>query len=80
MASENGRRTAGVVTYQDTNVADAVAKLRYVTEHDLEVKRGLPPETRANNIAKMAEGCCRIIEQWSEEPVGDSFEQKAEFS
>jgi hypothetical protein len=38
-----------------------------VTEHDLEVKRGLPPGDRADNIAKMAEGCCRIIEQWSEE-------------
>jgi hypothetical protein len=33
VASENGRRTAGVVTYQDTNMADMVARLRYVTEH-----------------------------------------------
>jgi hypothetical protein len=32
-----------------------VAKLRYVTEHYLEVKCGLPPQTRDDNIAKMAE-------------------------
>jgi hypothetical protein len=32
-----------------------VAKLRYVTEHYLEVKHGLPAETRDDNIAKMAE-------------------------
>jgi hypothetical protein len=55
VASENGRRPAGVVTYQDTNVADMVAKLRYVTEHYLEIKCGLPPETRDDNIAKMAD-------------------------
>jgi hypothetical protein len=32
-----------------------VAKLGYVTEHYLEIKCGLPPETRDDNIAKMAE-------------------------
>ncbi len=45
-----------------------VAKLGYVTEHYLEIKDGLPPETRDDNMAKMAGGCCRIIEQWSDEP------------
>jgi glycosyltransferase involved in cell wall biosynthesis len=55
VASENGRRPAGVVTYQDTNAADMVAKLNYVTEHYLEVKTGLRRETGDDNIAKMAD-------------------------
>ena len=38
MAKENGRRRAGVVTYQDTSVADMVAKLGYVTEQYLEAQ------------------------------------------
>ena len=55
VASENGRRPAGVVTYQDTNPADMVAKLHYVTEHYLEVKSGLRQDTGDDNIAKMAD-------------------------
>jgi hypothetical protein len=31
-----------------------VAKLGYVTEHYLKIKYGLPPETRDDNMAKMA--------------------------
>ena len=31
-----------------------VTKLGYVTEHCLEIKCGLPPETRDDNIANMA--------------------------
>ena len=38
-----------------TNVADMVAKFRYVTKYYLEVKCGLPPETRDDNMAKMAD-------------------------
>ncbi len=55
VASENGRRGAGVVTLSGTNVADMVAKFRYVTKYYLEVKCGLPPETRDDNMAKMAD-------------------------
>jgi hypothetical protein len=55
-ASENCRRPpTGVLTYPGTNVADTVAKLGHVTEHYLEIKCGLPPETRDDNIATMAE-------------------------
>jgi hypothetical protein len=43
VASENGRRPAGVVTLSGTNVADMVAKFRFVTKYYLEVKCGLPP-------------------------------------
>ncbi len=41
--------------YSGTNVADMVAKFRYVTKYYLEVKCGLPPETRDDNMAKMAD-------------------------
>ena len=52
MASENAHWNPHL---SGTNVADMVAKLGYVTEHYLETKCGLPPETRDDNIAKMAE-------------------------
>jgi len=41
-----------------------VAKLGWVTEHYLEIKVRASAETRDDNMAKMAGGCCRIIEQW----------------
>ena len=55
VASENGRRPAGVVTYQDTDPVDMVAKLRYVTEHYREVKSGLRQDAGDDNVAKMAD-------------------------
>jgi hypothetical protein len=55
VASENGRRPAGVVTYKDANAADMVAKLSYVTEHYSEVKSALRVESGDDNIGKMAE-------------------------
>lgn len=55
VASENGRRPVGVLTYEDANAADMVAKLSYVTEHYSEVKSALRLESGDDNIGKMAE-------------------------
>ena len=55
VASENGRRPVGVLTYEDANAADMVAKLSYVTEHYSEVKGALRLESGDDNIGKMAE-------------------------
>jgi glycosyltransferase involved in cell wall biosynthesis len=55
VASENGRRPAGVITYEDANPADMVTKLVHVTEHYQEVKDGLRLEPGDDNIGKMAE-------------------------
>jgi hypothetical protein len=45
-----------------------VAKLRYVTEHYLEIKYGLPPETRDDNMAKMAGWLLQNHRAVSDEP------------
>ncbi|PYX59394.1 MAG: hypothetical protein DMG76_05875 [Acidobacteria bacterium] len=55
VASENGRRPTGILTSQERMLRTWWSKLGYVTEHYLEIKCGLPPETRDDNIAKMAE-------------------------
>jgi glycosyltransferase involved in cell wall biosynthesis len=55
VASENGRRPAGVVTYQDRDAADMADKLRYVIEHRQEVKAHLRQETADDNVGRMAD-------------------------
>ena len=55
VASENGRRPQGVITYQDMSADDMVAKLNDVTERYGEVKRGLSAPASEDNVAKMAE-------------------------
>jgi glycosyltransferase involved in cell wall biosynthesis len=61
VASENGRRPAGVVTYNDTDAADMCAKLIDATEHFEEVRRGIPAqqsdgaEGDNDNVGKMAD-------------------------
>jgi len=55
VASENGRRPAGVVTYEDANAEDMAAKLQYVTENYAQVKTALRMESSGDNIAKMAD-------------------------
>jgi len=55
VASENGRRPAGVVTYNDTDAVDMSEKLIYVTRHYQEVRAGLRPETGDDNIRRMAD-------------------------
>jgi len=55
VASENGRRPLGVVTYRDTEAIDMVDKLRYVMEHFEEVKSGLRVEAGDDNVGRMAD-------------------------
>jgi len=59
VASENGRRPKGVVTYNDTDAADMCAKLIYATQHIEEVKLGIPTQgsedNASDNVGKMAD-------------------------
>jgi glycosyltransferase involved in cell wall biosynthesis len=55
VASENGRRPAGVVTYRDTEPTDMVDRLSFVLEHFLEVKSGLRVEVEDDNVGRMAD-------------------------
>jgi glycosyltransferase involved in cell wall biosynthesis len=55
VASENGRRPAGVVTYSDTSAADMVQKLQFVREHHEEVKAALQFDTSDDNVGRMAD-------------------------
>jgi hypothetical protein len=55
VASENGRRPAGVVTYSDTDVADMVQKLQFVREHYDEVKAALKLDMSDDNVGRMAD-------------------------
>jgi len=62
VASENGRRPPGVVTYDDTDSTDMCAKLIYATEHNEELKSGLRATKQAtggkddeDNVGRMAD-------------------------
>jgi glycosyltransferase involved in cell wall biosynthesis len=56
VASENGRRPAGVVTYQENDAADMVQKLNYVVEHLEEVKsKALQSPGGDDNVGRMAD-------------------------
>jgi glycosyltransferase involved in cell wall biosynthesis len=55
LASENGRRPLGVVTYHDLDAADMAEKLRYVVEHLEEVKSSLHLDARDDNVSRMAD-------------------------
>jgi glycosyltransferase involved in cell wall biosynthesis len=55
VASENGRRPVGVVTYSDTDAADMVEKLSFVREHYQRVKQGLQSDTCDDNVGRMAD-------------------------
>jgi glycosyltransferase involved in cell wall biosynthesis len=55
VASENGRRPAGVISYNDTSAADMVDKLRFVREQYNEVKAGLSADTSVDNVSRMAD-------------------------
>jgi glycosyltransferase involved in cell wall biosynthesis len=55
VASENGRRPFGVITYHDTEATDMVEKLRYVMEHRDQVKSGLHVEAGDDNVSRMAD-------------------------
>jgi glycosyltransferase involved in cell wall biosynthesis len=55
VASENGRRPAGVVTYRDTDAVEMSEKLLHVTRHYQEVKAGLRPDAGDDNVGRMAD-------------------------
>ena len=55
VASANGRRPDGVVTYNDTDAADMVAKLCFVREHYDKVKESLQSEAGDDNVGRMAD-------------------------
>jgi len=55
VASENGRRPPGVVTYAEDDSADLCDKLSYVVRNYLEVKRYTRLELPAKNTERMAD-------------------------
>jgi hypothetical protein len=55
VASANGRRPQGVVTYEDTDPADMVAKLLFVAQHYSQVKEDLKIEDPEDNVGRMVE-------------------------
>ena len=55
IASENGRRPCGVITYQQNDPADLCAKMVYVAENYAAVKRGTRSPEIENNIARTAD-------------------------
>jgi glycosyltransferase involved in cell wall biosynthesis len=59
VASDNGRRPAGVITYDDLDPVDMAQKLNYVTRHRQEVKAGLQLDAANDNVGKMAEWLAR---------------------
>jgi glycosyltransferase involved in cell wall biosynthesis len=55
VASENGRRPVGVITYDDQDARDMCAKLEYVTEHREEIKTQIQAESAEDNVGRMAD-------------------------
>jgi glycosyltransferase involved in cell wall biosynthesis len=55
VASENGRRPAGVVTYSDTDAVDMSQKLIEVTGNYEAVRAGLSPDATEDNVGRMAD-------------------------
>jgi len=55
VASQNGRRPSGVITYGDTDVADMVDKLSFVIQHLYDVRSNLQSESTEDNIGQMVD-------------------------
>jgi glycosyltransferase involved in cell wall biosynthesis len=55
VASENGRRPEGVISYRDEDANDMCEKLLYVTEHYQQVKDSLSQHESDDNVALMAD-------------------------
>lgn len=60
VASANGRRPPGVLTYDETNAANLAAKLRHLMEHYEAVKSVTRWGTAENNTARMADFLHRV--------------------
>jgi len=55
VASENGARPLGAVTYKADDPSDLTAKLRFVTEHSASLRAGLGERSAADNVGRMAD-------------------------
>jgi hypothetical protein len=55
VASANGRRPSGVITYNDTDAIDMVEKLRFAREHYDKVKESLQTDAGDDNVGRMAD-------------------------
>lgn len=55
VASENGRRPAGVITYEDMSADDMCAKLQFLTEHYDEIKSAMRTNSADDNVGRMAD-------------------------
>ena len=55
VASENGRRPTGVITYEDTSAKDLSGKLIHLLENYETVKAGLAGATPDDNVGQMAD-------------------------
>ena len=55
VASENGRRPSGVITYEDMSAEDMCAKLQYLTQHYDEIKAQTHSDSADDNVGLMAD-------------------------
>ena len=55
VASENGRRPEGTVTYDECDAADLAAKLVFLTEHYATVQASIRQPEDIDNVARMAD-------------------------
>ena len=55
VASENGRRPPGTITYRETDAADLCAKLVFLIENDHAIRASLEQLERSDNVARMAD-------------------------
>ena len=55
VASENGRRPNGVITYIDTDAGDMVDKLTYVIQHLDDLRSHLQPDATEDNVGQMVD-------------------------
>jgi glycosyltransferase involved in cell wall biosynthesis len=55
VASENGRRPAGVISYEDTSAEEMCDRLHYLVENYETVKAGLAGAAPDDNVGRMAD-------------------------
>lgn len=55
VASENGRRPPGTITYEETDAADLTAKLVHLMENDSAIRASLERLERSDNVSRMAD-------------------------
>jgi glycosyltransferase involved in cell wall biosynthesis len=65
VASENGRRPAGVITYADQDANDMCSRLEYVTEHHDQVKTGIRVDKGENNVERTADWLLGQSSRWN---------------